>query len=80
MITFESAMLDAAKYADDAIHYRNVGSLVLMRSAGLGLCMCEAAAASATFGPDQAMGMIDKLVGGEDERDVLCPRPRRDFA
>lgn len=77
MITEEQAMRAATIYADDARHFRDVGSPILMRTKGLGLLACEAAVFSACQGRERALEVVNRRVGGVDERDVLHPRAPR---
>lgn len=73
-ITAELSMKEAARYADEARHFRDIGSNMLMRAKWLALCACEAATLSASQGRERALDIINRRVGGVDERDVLRSR------
>ena len=74
MITAATSMKAAAQYADEARHFRDIGSPLLMRTKWLGLVICEAATLSANMGYDTALQVIERRVGGVDERDVWRTR------
>lgn len=67
-------MKAAAQYADEALHFRNVGSPILMRTKWLGLVICEAATLSASLGYNAALEVIERHKGGVDERDIFRTR------
>lgn len=69
-ITAETAMKAACTYADEARHMRDIGSPMLMRTKWLGLCICEAATLSASQGRERALDIVNRSVGGVNERDV----------